>query len=133
MTTKNNAVKFNKHHVTDGATKAKVFYSLDNHVSMLPTVTIYAKDYSRALGKLISDAYKNDTDSLTDYFDEGRVVLQEGHPLYAAARERAVANKIADEARWAALKAKRLARAESEHAERQAFYARIAAMPKVAS
>lgn len=32
---------------------------------------------------------KNDTDTMTDYFDEGRVVLFEDHILYAKAREMA--------------------------------------------
>ena len=31
----------------------------------------------------------NDTDTMTDYFDKGRVVLFEDHILYAKARERA--------------------------------------------
>ena len=84
-------MKFNKHHVTDGTTKARVFYSLDNRVDGRKAVTLYAKDYDNALGKLFGDSYKNDTDSMTDYFDEGRAVLFEDHPNYAAARARAEA------------------------------------------
>ena len=36
-------IKFNMHNVTDTETKAKarVYYSLDNHVSRKPCVTLY--------------------------------------------------------------------------------------------
>lgn len=84
-------IKFNRYHVTNGTVKARISYSLDNHVSGKPCVTLYAKDYSRDLGSIFADEYVNDTDSQTDYFDEGRVRLFEGHPLYAAARKRAEA------------------------------------------
>jgi len=87
-------LKFNKHHVTDGATKARVHYSLDNRVDGRKCVTIYAKDFSGALGKLFAADYANDTDMQTDYFDKGRAVLFASHPLYAAARARV--EKFAD-------------------------------------
>lgn len=82
------AIKFNKYNVTDTATKAKarVFYSLDNRVDGRKVVTMYAKDYGGALGAMFADSYINDTDSQTDYFDQGRVCLFEGHPMYAQAR-----------------------------------------------
>lgn len=83
------AVKFNRYHVTNGTTKARVHYSLDNQWDGRPCVTIYAKDYDGALGRIIGDAYTNATDIQTDYFDKGHVDLREGHPLYAAARARA--------------------------------------------
>lgn len=82
-------IKFNKHHVTNGTDKARAHYSLDNRVDGRKCVTIYAKDYDRALGLVLADCYKNDTDSQTDYFDQGRAVLFAEHPLYAAARARA--------------------------------------------
>lgn len=83
-------IKFNKHNVTDTETKikARVLYSLDNRIDGRKCVTIYAKDYDRSLGKIFNE-YENDTDTMTDYFDEGRVVLFEDHILYAKARERA--------------------------------------------
>ena len=83
-------IKFNKHNVTDTETKikARVLYSLDNRVDGRKCVTIYAKDYDRSLGKIFNE-YENDTDTMTDYFDAGRVVLFEDHILYAKARERA--------------------------------------------
>jgi len=87
-------IKFNKHHVTDGVTKARVWYSVDNRTDGRACVTIYAKDYDRALGRLfadLGDVYTNNTDTSTDYFEKGRVVLFADHPLYAAARARATA------------------------------------------
>ncbi len=87
------AVKFNKHHVAKGKTKARVWYSLDNRIDGRRCVTLYAKDYGHALGEILADEYQNDTDTQTDYFDTGRAVLFEGHPLYLAARERAEANR----------------------------------------
>ena len=85
-------VKFQKFYVTNGIEKARVFYSLDNRTDGRPCVTIYDKDYGHALGRIFSgDEYQNDTDTMTDYFDKGTVRLFEGHPLYAAARQRAEA------------------------------------------
>jgi hypothetical protein len=86
-------IKFNQHHVTDGTTKARVLYSLDNRVDGRKCVTIYAKDYSDALWRVLPEGYENGTDIMTDYFEQGKVVLFENHPHYAAARARAEANK----------------------------------------
>lgn len=97
-------IKFNKFAVTNGTTKARVWYSLDNRTDGRKCVTIYAKDYSNALGVLFAADYKNETDSMTDYFEKGRAVLFEDSPHYAAAR----------------------ARAEAVQAERAAKYARAA-------
>jgi len=97
-------IKFNKHNVTNTETKAKarVHYSTDNRTDGRDCVTIYHKDYSNALYDVMgSEGYVNDTDTMTDYFETGRVTLFANHPLYAAARKRAEANKIADDARFA--------------------------------
>lgn len=82
-------IKFNKFHVTNGAIKARISYHLDNRTDQRKCVTMYAKDYSRELGQLFADNYQNNTDSMTDYFEKGRVVFFEDHPLYAQARARA--------------------------------------------
>lgn len=82
-------VKFQKFYVTNGALKARVWYSLDNRIDGRKCVTIYAKDYGHQLGQIIEDAYENKTDICTDYFDKGTVRLFEDHPLYSAARARA--------------------------------------------
>ena len=85
-------VKFNKHNVTNTSTKAKarIFYSLDNRTDGRKCASLYAKDYGHALRDVIPDVYRNDTDTMTDYFDQGRVVLFENHPLYTEARKAAV-------------------------------------------
>lgn len=85
------AVRFNRYFVTNGQLKARVHYSLDNRADGRRCVTLYAKDYSDALGAILAADYKNDTDFQTDYFDKGRAVLFETHALYPAARQRAEA------------------------------------------
>lgn len=106
-------VKFQKYAVVGNGLKARVFYSLDNRTDGRKCVTIYAKDYDRALGKIISAGYINETDSMTDYFEQGRVVLFEDSPLYAAARVRAEAEEaikqVARDAYDAKLAARRAA------------------------
>ena len=82
-------VKFNRYYITNGTVKARVHYSLDNRIDGRKCVTMYAKDYSDALGQVLSDLYINNTDTQTDYFDRGKAVLFEDHPLYASARARA--------------------------------------------
>ena len=82
-------VKFNKFHVTNGTTKAKVWYSLDNRVDGKKCVTLYAREYCNTLNQIIPDGYVNNSDGMTDYFEKGRVTLFSDHPLYNAARTRA--------------------------------------------
>ena len=84
-------IKFNKHNVTNGTHKAKITYSLDNRMDGRSCVTIYAKDYDRNLGHIFFEEYINNSDSMTDYFEKGRVVLFEDHPLYVVARSQAEA------------------------------------------
>jgi len=91
------AIKFQKYYVTDGKVKAKVSYSdgkiyvraADGSVTGLrDRITLYAQDYSRNLGAIFGGDYINDTDSQTDYFDQGRVRIFPESPLYPAAKER---------------------------------------------
>jgi hypothetical protein len=95
------AVEFQKFYVTNGTTKARVHYHLDNRADGQQCVTLYARDYDRALGKIIADQYVNETDTQTDYFDKGRVVLFPSNPLYAAARARAEQNDAERAAKYA--------------------------------
>ena len=88
MTVKTTQIKFNKYHVAKGKTKARCHYSLDNRVDRRACVTIYAKDYDGSLGEIFADLYVNNSDSMTDYFETGKVVLFADHPLYAEARAR---------------------------------------------
>ena len=82
-------IKFNKYHVTDGTTKARVSYSLDNRIDRRKVVTLYAKDYNHSLGAIFTAEAENDTDSMTDYFETDTVRLFENHPLYSIARNSA--------------------------------------------
>jgi hypothetical protein len=75
-------IKLRKYFVTNGVVKARVWYSVASRIDNRKCVTIYAKDYDRKLGKIFSDIYKNETDTMTDYFDQGHVNLFEDHPLY---------------------------------------------------
>jgi hypothetical protein len=82
-------IKFRKHFVTDGNIKARILYHLDCRVDGRKCVTLYAKDWTRDLGKIFSSNYKNETDSMTDYFDQGHVCFFEDHDLHADARKAA--------------------------------------------
>jgi hypothetical protein len=102
-------IKFNQFNVVNSANgaKAKVHYSFQSYGG--DHVTIYDKDYGRDLAKVFADVeaeYRNDTDTMTDYFDKGSVVLKPDHPLYAAALERCKLNEKKWEAKAAARKAK---------------------------
>ena len=84
-------IKFNKYNVTntETKTKARVFYSVDNRTDGRKCVTLYAKDWINDLGEIFSGEFVDNSDIMTDYFEKGRVVLFEDHPLYTKARERA--------------------------------------------
>jgi len=84
-------MKFNKYNITSGTAKVRVHYVADNRIDGRKCVTLYAKDYGHGLGELFYDDYKNETDTSTDYFETGRVVLFETHQHYSAARMRAAA------------------------------------------
>ncbi len=86
-------IKFNKYNVTNTETKdkARVHYSLDNRADERKCVTIYHKDYTNNLVKVFGDKVIDNSDSMTDYFEKGRVVLFEDDALYGAARARATA------------------------------------------
>ncbi len=79
-------MKFKKYFVSNGKTKARVRYSLDNRIDGRKCVTIYAKDWDRALGDIFSE-YVNHTDSQSDYFDQGKVCIFEDNVFYKEARD----------------------------------------------
>lgn len=114
----NHAIKFQKFYVTNGVDKARVSYSdgpifqkqPDGTLQLRPCITLYAKDYSRNLGKIFADGYVNDTDYMTDYFDEGRVRIFPGDELYPAAKARCDLQKAEREKKDADRKAKYAAR-----------------------
>ncbi len=84
-------VQFHKCYVTNGVEKASVWYSLDNRIDGRKCVTIRAKKCGSSLGRILAGEFVDHTDIITDYFEAGKAVLFENHPLYAAARMRAEA------------------------------------------
>ncbi len=77
-----NNIKFNKYNVTNGTSKAKVFYSRNiSAKNGAKTITIYAKEYGRQLGSMFADV-RNETDLMTDYFDTDKVTFYEGSSNY---------------------------------------------------
>lgn len=92
-------VKFMAHFVEGNGVKARVWYSAHSG-----GVSIYSKDYDRKLGKAVEGSglvYKNDTDTMTDYFDKGRVEVRLGSEHYAAVKARVEANLAARAAKAA--------------------------------
>lgn len=85
-------IKFQKHYVTNGAVKARVHYSAFRMTTTGQNcVTLYAKSFQdgRNLCEILDgEGYENNTDIMTDYFEEGRARILEGQPLYAAALAR---------------------------------------------
>lgn len=86
-------IRFMKHFVTDGTTKARVHYSAGTYTDGSIGVTLYAKSFEdgKALAEILPDSYKNDTDMMTDYFEKGRVRINSNDSLYGAALARAQA------------------------------------------
>ena len=95
-------IKFNLHNVvnTETGAKARIRYSIDNHVSGKPCVAVYGKDVLEKLFPVFGAEVQNDSDSMTDYFESDRIRFFEDHPLYAAARAAGMKKKAADEDRW---------------------------------
>jgi hypothetical protein len=76
-------LKFNMYNITDTETglKVKVRYMHTKDIHGKMRVWILEDGYSRKLFKLFDNA-KNDSDGMTDYFEETRVIFYEGHPYY---------------------------------------------------
>lgn len=96
------AIKFMKHYVTNGAVKARVWYSNGQLVDGSKPVTLYARDYTRELAQIFPELYKNDTDMSTDYFEKGLVRIPVGREHYEAALARFQQNEAARAAKRAA-------------------------------
>ncbi len=95
-------IKFRQYYVANDLFKAKVSYSLDSRIDKRKCVTIYARDWCRNLRHIFPDGYINDSDLMSDYFEQGSVVLFEDSPYYHAARN--VAEQVAAkrQAKWGA-------------------------------
>lgn len=75
--------------INGAKTLVKCWYSIDGD-----NVRIYANDYSDKLPRDILPV-RNDTDTMTDYFDEDRAALTAEHPLYPFFRAAAIREKLA--------------------------------------
>lgn len=82
------SIRFLKHKVVNDTkkTSVRVHYSLDNRFDGRKVVTVYAKEYGRQLSAVFDAGVKNDSDTMTDYFQTDRIHLFEDHPLYLYAR-----------------------------------------------
>ncbi len=103
-------IRFQVYFVTNGQTKVRVRYTVDNRADRRPCVVIWAQDYSDSLQQLFPGHYQNNTEIQTDYFEHGRVTLFADHPLYGIARARAEANAERNRLHYAKVAAKRAAR-----------------------
>jgi hypothetical protein len=110
-------IKFGLYSVTNGMQKARVHYSLDNHIGGIKCVTIYACDYMNDLAKIMSGCeYVNNTEIQTDYFEKGTVRIYESDAMYAEARA-AVESVVAKlNAKRSAAWAKKMERYEAKRA-----------------
>ncbi len=88
------SIKFNKHNVTDGVYKARVWYAAHETNDGKKCVALSAKDYGWDLPKIFPVEYINYSDSREDYFETGKVMLLEGHPLYSEALAKVQSNRI---------------------------------------
>ena len=87
-------IKFQKHYVTNGTIKARVSYRHFNLITEdVMAVTLYAKSFEdgRNLGKILSSEYENNSEPMTDYFEQGHARIKSTNPLYEAAKLRCAA------------------------------------------
>ena len=96
-------IKLNKHNVvnTETGAKARVHYSAFVTTEGRACVTLYGKEYSDKLAPVFGSA-ENDSDSMSDYFEEDKFRIYEDSPLYAKALEFALAHAARVAARRAA-------------------------------
>lgn len=74
---------FHKYYITNGTDKTRVHYSPNVSTSTGKNcITAYSKDYNHNLSKIFSDV-RNDSDIMTDYFEEDRVTFLEGSKEYS--------------------------------------------------
>jgi len=88
-------IKFNKHNITDTKNKiiAKVHYSLSTGGDGINRVWIYEKECKRNLLKIFATA-RNDSDSMTDYFEDTTLRIRADEPYYYEALAQALRHKI---------------------------------------
>ena len=77
-----NTIKFNKHNITNGTLKARVFYSIGGRTDGRNWVTVYAKELTSNLKALFNNCVNN-TEFGTDYFETSKVEIFETSPFYS--------------------------------------------------
>lgn len=79
-------IKFKRYSVedTDLKIKAKVLYHVYKRENGVGCVELCELDFGN-LKKILRGEYENNTDMRIDFFEKGRVLLLDTHPLYAAA------------------------------------------------
>lgn len=103
-TNKTESIRFfwNGIKVNGGNKLIRCFYSLDNSARQSgPCVNIYAKGYGAELPRDLFTV-RNETDSMTDYFDTDSATLTPAHPLYKYARAAALKSAMRGEPEYIA-------------------------------
>ena len=79
-------ITFHKYYVTNGETKARVYYShMFTRTDNRECVTLYEKDYQNNLPKIFKYV-ENETDAMTDYFEDNKVrIYKDDNPLFIEA------------------------------------------------
>lgn len=95
-------IKFNLYNIvnTETGDKVKVFYNNGVDIHGNDRVAIYAKDYGSQLSKIFNDV-RNETDSMTDYFETDTVAFYEGDAFFQEAKAAAERYQSKQQARWA--------------------------------
>ena len=81
-----NTIKFNMYNITKGDLKVKVSYALTETKEGKKAIWISEKNYGYDLMKIFSNA-KNNTDTMTDYFDYTSLYIIEGEKYFEEALE----------------------------------------------
>ena len=105
-------IKFNMHNVinTETGAKAKVDYNHGKNIDGRECVTVYSKDCLQKLYPVFGKGIKNESDSMTDYFESDSYTIYPENDLFAAAVKACAYRQEARAKRAAAQEAKRIAK-----------------------
>lgn len=91
----------------------KAFASIQtegNQYQVAGTISVYARDYKRLSAEIgAAFAVKNDSDSMTDYFEQDSFKVVPTHPLYDAVKVGMIDSRVERYAKKEAKKAEKLA------------------------
>ena len=84
-------IKLNKHNVTNGTIKARVWYSMNQNLAGARVAQIMPKSFDDGalLALIFPENYRNATDAQQDCYHMGAVKFTSGHPLFEAIKSRA--------------------------------------------